>query len=187
MNPLLHRIWYATLYWFSPPWDTGIPAPELIREIANRPAGRAIDIGCGTGTNLLYMTKHGWEVTGVDFIPRAVAKARRKLKSFPSTLIVADVTKLVALDLPRPYDLALDIGCFHSLTPEARGEYAHGLSHWMRKGSIYLLYAWQPAFPGDPNGVSREDVERCFGKEFLPDRYEQGTGRPSAWYFFLRK
>jgi SAM-dependent methyltransferase len=187
MKTMFPRLWYSTLYWFHPPWDTGIPAPELVRTIADLPPGRAIDIGCGTGTNLRYLAEHGWRITGVDFVPRAIAKARKKLKKFSPTLMVADVTKLAELALPGPYDLALDMGCFHSLTPAGREKYSAGLSGWMKPGSLYLLYAFQPSSPRDPNGLSKEAVLRCFEREFGLTRYEQGTGRSSAWYFFKRK
>ena len=63
------------------PWDSGIPPPELVELIegpnALRPE-RALDIGCGTGTNCKYLLDHGWEVTGVDFVQRALAAAKRK-------------------------------------------------------------------------------------------------------------
>jgi SAM-dependent methyltransferase len=187
MKSAFVRFGYSILYWFHPPWDTGIPAPELVRTIADLPPGRAIDIGCGTGTNLLYLAEHGWQITGIDFIPRAIAKAQRKLKAYPAVLYTADATKLDTLDLPGPYDLALDIGCFHGLPAGGRMPYARGLAHWMKPGGIYLLYAWQPSSAQDPSGVSKEEVLRCFEKQFTLSRYEQGTGRSSAWYFFGRK
>jgi cyclopropane fatty-acyl-phospholipid synthase-like methyltransferase len=187
MKSPLYRLWYSIMYWFSPPWDTGIPAPELVRTVAELPPGRAMDIGCGTGTNLLYLAQHGWHVTGVDFVPRAIARAREKLEPYSPVLVTADATKLKTLDLPGPYDLALDMGCFHGLSPEGSAAYAEGLAHWMTDEGLFLLYAWQPASPQDPNGVSKESVLRCFKKLFTLYRYEQGTGRPSAWYFFRRK
>jgi hypothetical protein len=97
------------------------------------------------------------------------------------------VTNLAALALPGPYDLALDMGCFHSLPAERQASYAHGLAHWMKQGGLFLLYAWQPGFPGDTRGISREDVAACFDPEFTLFQYEQGTGHPSAWYYFKRQ
>jgi SAM-dependent methyltransferase len=184
MASWIRRFRYSLLYRFSPPWDTGIPAPELIRTVADLPPGRAIDIGCGTGTNLLYLAERGWRVTGIDFIARAISTAKRKLAAFPATLLIADVRRMESLTLPGPYDLALDMGCFHGLAPRDRAEYARGLARWMKPGGLFLLYAWQPAFPEDSRGVPREEVESCFGKEFQLFRYEQGTGHPSAWYYF---
>jgi SAM-dependent methyltransferase len=187
MTSGLSRLWYSIMYLFSPPWDTGIPAPELVRTVASLPAGRAMDIGCGTGTNLLFLAQRGWEVTGVDFVHRAIAVARKKLKTFPATLRVVDVTKLESADLPGPYDLALDMGCFHSLARADRARYERGLAHWVKPGGLFLLYAFQPAGPGDSRGVSRGDVLQYFAADFRCSEYEQGTGRPSAWYFFVRK
>jgi SAM-dependent methyltransferase len=186
MHRPFRRFWFSIRYWFHPRWDTGIPAPELVQTVAGLPPGRAIDVGCGTGTNLRYLAELGWQVTGVDFVARAIAKARKKLKSFAPTLIVADVTKLAELTLPGPYDLALDMGCFHGLTSDGREKYAAGLARWMKPGGIYLLYAFQPSSPQDPYGLSREAVVRCFERGFTLMRYEQGTGRPSAWYYFSR-
>src|SRR6266480_276486 len=63
------------------PWDSGIPPPELIAVIegARRlPPGRALDLGCGTGTTAVYMASHGWQMTGVDFVPKAIRVARAK-------------------------------------------------------------------------------------------------------------
>jgi SAM-dependent methyltransferase len=187
MGSRLGRIWYSILYRFSPPWDTGIPAPELVRIVASLPPGRAFDIGCGTGTNLLYLAEHGWEVTGVDFVGRAIGAAKRKLSSYPAVLRIADVAKMEALQLPGPYDLALDMGCFHSLARADHARYARGLAHWMKPGGVYMLYAWQPDHPGDSRGISREDVVTGFAGDFHLYQYEQGTGHPSAWYYFNRK
>jgi len=186
MNPSLRKLWFRLIYWFRPPWDTGIPAPELVRTVADLPPGRAIDIGCGTGTNLRYLAERRWQVAGIDFAPRAIARARDRLKSFPHTLLVADATKLAALDLPGPFDLALDMGCFHSLAPEGRASYAEGLAKWMRRGSTYLLYAWLPSAPGGPAGIPRAEIQRCFQPAFRLANFELGAGRPSAWYFFVR-
>jgi len=48
------------------PWDTGISPPELLKYLAESSPGHALDLGCGTGTNAITITKHGWQVVGVD-------------------------------------------------------------------------------------------------------------------------
>ena len=177
----MRRLAYGLWYLFRPPWDTGIPAPELVRTIAGRAPGRALDLGCGTGTNVRYLADHGWQAAGIDYAPGAIRKAWRKCAGLNHiTLLVADVTRLAALNLPGPFDLALDMGCFHSLTDDGRQAYAAGLARWMRPGGLYLLYARLP-----PGGPARETVERSFAG-FRPTRFELGQGRPSAWYYFER-
>src|SRR3990167_6337642 len=125
----VRRLAYGLWYLFRPPWDTGIPAPELVRTIAGRAPGRALDLGCGTGTNVRYLADHGWQAAGIDYAPGAIRKAWRKCAGLNHiTLLVADVTRLAALDLPGPFDLALDMGCFPSLTDDGRQAYAAGLA-----------------------------------------------------------
>jgi cyclopropane fatty-acyl-phospholipid synthase-like methyltransferase len=178
------RITFNLAYYFRPPWDTGIPAPEIVRFIAGKPPGKAIDVGCGTGTNLRYLARHKWEITGIDFAPKAIAKAKRKLADVPKTLLVADVTKFAELELPGPYDLALDMGCFHSLSAAGRLAYVKGLEKWVKPQGIFMVYAFQPFDETDMRGISREAMTGYFKDLFELINYEQGQGRPSAWYYF---
>ncbi|MGH2524946.1 MAG: hypothetical protein ACRDH2_20755, partial [Anaerolineales bacterium] len=64
--------------------------------------------------------------------------------------------------------------------------YATGLKHWMKPGAVYLLYAWQPDSARKLWGIPREEVVSTFADGFKPTGYEQGRGRPSAWYYFER-
>ncbi|TMK17193.1 MAG: methyltransferase domain-containing protein [Actinobacteria bacterium] len=62
------------------PWDTGVTPPEVVDLIegpAAVAAGRALDLGCGTGTNVRYLAQHGWEATGVDAVPAGSTVRRR--------------------------------------------------------------------------------------------------------------
>lgn len=46
MLKLTRSIAFNLSYLFHPRWDTGIPAPELLRFIQGKPPGKAIDFGC---------------------------------------------------------------------------------------------------------------------------------------------
>lgn len=184
----MKRLTFTLWYWLQkPPWDSGIPAPELVRALEGRPAGSALDVGCGTGTNVRYLAERGWQATGVDFAPSAIAKAKRKLNHLNATLLVGDVTKLESLPLPGPFDLALDMGCWHSLGSQDQLRYITGLAHWLKPGGQYLLYAFQPEAGRNLWGYSREAVIQTFSAGFTLTDYEQGHGRPSAWYYFARR
>ena len=38
--------------------------------------GKGLDIGCGSGRDLVYLSMNGWQMTGVDVQPAAVARAQ---------------------------------------------------------------------------------------------------------------
>lgn len=57
-------------------WSAG-PNQFLAAEVADLPAGRALDLACGEGRNALFLAEQGWRVTAVDFADVALAKARR--------------------------------------------------------------------------------------------------------------
>jgi len=187
MRKSLKNIAFNLAYLFRPRWDTGIPAPELVRFITGKAPGNALDVGCGTGTNLLYLAQHSWKVTGIDFAPLAIARAKRKLRDNPKTLLVADVTKLAELELPGPFDLALDMGCFHSLSGMDRLAYGKGMEKWIKSNGVLMIYSFQPSNYPDVKGITREEMVVCFKDYFELVNYEQGQGRPSAWYYFLRR
>src|ERR1700730_6361085 len=60
-------------------WDRDVPTADLVQLVEGASApGRALDLGCGTGTDSTYLAQHGWDVTGVDMVPEARAIARRR-------------------------------------------------------------------------------------------------------------
>ncbi len=171
------------------PWDTGITPPEVMEFLAQTPAGKALDLGCGTGTNAITLARHGWQVTAVDFSPRAIQKARQKAASAGLSIAfhVADVTNLSMLH--GPYDYVLDIGCLDRKSHEGRRRYARELERLTAPSSWYMLYAWLPRpWRGSLWGISVEEVHSLFGSLFTRERYVIGEekGHPSAWYWYRR-
>ena len=182
----MRRLLFSVWYWLPRKrrWDTGVSPPELERFVASHPPGRALDLGCGTGTNIVYLARHGWSAVGVDFAARAIAKARRRARDagVSSTFVVGDVTRLA---VAGPFDLALDLGCLHSIPPAGRAGYEASLARVVRSGGTYLLYAFAPG--GPTFGLTSDDVRATFADAFEVVSVEEGRGRPSAWYTLVRQ
>lgn len=188
---MIRRLLFELMYWIRrTPWDTGVTPPEVVGFVAERSPGTAIDLGCGTGTNALYLAERGWRVVGVDFSNWAVRAARRKAQSggYQAEFRQDDVTRLEGIQ--GPFDLALDIGCFHSLPVDRRKAYADRLGELVAPGGTYLLYSWLPR--DDDSGSStpsQKEVASLFGAHFEPLAIEIGSerSRKSAWYTFKKK
>ncbi len=194
---MMQRLWWNITYWLGKtPWDTGITPPEVCAAVEGGlvPPGRALDLGCGTGTNVIYLARHGFEVIGVDISSRAIGKARHKIEqagqSPKAHVYAGDVTRLDTLPIAGPFDLGLDIGCFHNLDLQVRPGYVKGLASRMRSGGLYLLYAFGPLYRGGRRvGLAPEEAERLFVPCFDLLRVDHGQDRGgigSAWYT-LRK
>jgi SAM-dependent methyltransferase len=175
-------------YWRrQTPWDTHVTPPEVMEFITRTPPGKALDLGCGTGTNAITLARHGWRVTGVDFIPKAILDARVKAarSGFAIEFLVASVTDLSSLS--GPFDYVLDIGCLHALKAEDRNRYAVNLSRLLRPQAWYMLYAWLPRpSGGGVVGISAEEVESLLRANLSNVRTLTGeeNGNPSAWYWY---
>jgi cyclopropane fatty-acyl-phospholipid synthase-like methyltransferase len=171
------------------PWDSGISPPELLEFIEKHPPERAIDLGCGTGTNVITLAQHGWQVSGVDFAPRAIKIAQQKTKAekIDADLQVGDVTKLRGID--GKFDLALDMGCFHNLG-DKKSDYLNRLSEILAPNGFWLLYAHilSPEFADPDHGISSAEINRLESLFNLIWR-KDGTdkiGRNSVWALFQK-
>jgi SAM-dependent methyltransferase len=141
MSSIFRRFFYALSYLGNPPWDTGISPPELLEFLASHSPGRALDLGCGTGTNLITLAEHGWQVNGIDFSASAVRSARRRMsaKDLKGQVWQADVTH--QLPVIGQFDLILDIGCYHDLSAADRCGYRENVRTRLAKSGTFLIYA----------------------------------------------
>lgn len=108
------RDWEATYREADLPWDTGTPDPHLVDFVGrgHLASGKALEVGCGTGTNCLWLAEQGFEVLGVDISPTAIQLAESKAGGAPRVRFAA--LDFLEQDVPDgPYDLVFDRGCFH--------------------------------------------------------------------------
>jgi SAM-dependent methyltransferase len=162
---LMYRVGFA-------PWDNELVPPELVELVEGPralPPGRALDLGCGRGTHAIYLAQHGWQVTGVDLVPRALETARRKADAAGAqpTFVPGDITRLLELGIGMDYDLLLDVACFHGLTADQRPGATRQITRVARSGAILLLVGFAPAKRGPlPHGIDKDEIVRLFEGEW---------------------
>jgi SAM-dependent methyltransferase len=149
------------------PWDTGVPSKELARvldetRLAESRAPqrlRAIDLGCGAGTNAIYLAQRGFAATGVDgsAVALELARERAARAGVQVDWVLADVGALPPF--PEPFDFVFDRGCYHCVRRANVAGYAASLARITRPGTRMLLLA------GNANEQSDEGPPRVHEHE----------------------
>ena len=185
---MARKTFFALQYWLKdPPWDTGITPPEVYRFLEEHPPGRALDLGCGTGTNVITLAEQGWQVAGIDFVPRAIRIARRKIrgKGLANRLDFQVGNALSGDFYQGEYNLILDIGCFHGFSDADAGNYARNVSAHLAEAGSLLLYVHLRQGLGPGHGASEASLAKLGEYLKLVWRKDgEESDRPSAWMEF---
>jgi SAM-dependent methyltransferase len=151
------------------------------------PVGRALDLGCGTGTNAIYLAQHSFAVTAIDISRRAIALAKRKARSASLGDRIrferGDVTLMRRWALGQSIDFAYDIGCFHNLKAEHVG------ATYLRRACASLLSSLGTP-QADRAGVALDEIAALFDPAYRLDGMRRGSdrhGRGSAWYTLIKR
>lgn len=143
------------------PWDTGEPDEYLVDFVGSGEvaAGRALDVGCGTGTNALWLARQGFDVVGVDLASAAIdsARARHEGSGLPCRFERLDV---LAGGLPGgPFDLVFDRGCFHVFddAPD-RAVFAARIAEVLAPGGRWLSLVGSTEGPPREHGPPRRSA-----------------------------
>lgn len=161
---LLFRIFYRL---GVTPWD-GHPLPTSLTNLiegdhAPTPA-TALDIGCGTGDNSIYLARHGWQVTGVDYVQKAVDKARAKssAEGVDVRFEQADATRLGEQNVGSDFALIIDNGCLHGMNDEDRIDYVREVTAAAAPGARLLLVEFIPGGSYGVPGIEPSEVAQRF-------------------------
>ncbi len=187
------------------PWDTGITPPEVQefwkKHTPSLAGNLALDIGCGTGLNTLFLARQGLSAIGFDLSGQALMLACKRLSPSAASgqerprgsamFVQADVTRLPVGSLGATY--ALDIGCLHSLPDDRRPAYAQGVIRALRPGGYYHLYVFDGSKSDGPGarGMDDGEVAALFDGKMEIVSEERGVSstqvsRPSSWFLLKR-
>jgi len=167
------------------PWHEATPPALLVKALDQRDtAGRALDIGCGSGTYSIYMAERGYQVTAIDFMPQAITmlQARIAENDLAIEAVQADVGQWSA---SHPFDVVLDVGCLHTPGTIELGAYKAQLLNWLLPGGDFILVhfgrrGWWDWWPIGPQRTYADTLCRQLAPEFelVEDASEVRRGFP---------
>lgn len=181
------------------PWDTGKPSAELVRVVAEEriAPGSALELGCGTGTNAVWLAQQGFTVTAVDISPLALDKARQRAAAAGVSVRFLEADLLSTPDLGGPFAFVFDRGCYHVVRRLDVRPYLVTLRQATLPGTAALVLtgnAREPHSPGPPV-VTEEEIRTELGqlfeivrlREFRFDEAEAVGVRFLGWSCLLRR
>jgi SAM-dependent methyltransferase len=194
-----HRDWNESYRVGDLPWDTGRPSSELQRVVSRNTIQpcRALELGCGTGTNSVWLAQQGFEATGIDLAPLAVEQAEKRAYATGVKVhfVVADVLHLP--DLDGPFAFFFDRGCYHAVRRNAAEQYAPAVARQLASGGRGLILAGNALEPHDPGPpvVTEEQIRDELGlafqildlQEFRFDEAPGVTERFLGWSCLIEK
>lgn len=182
--------WYDWLYrimkWLRVPvqWVFGTH-PELagLVESGRVRRGRAVDLGCGAGREVIYLASQGFDVTGVDISPTAIGMARKAADAagVEADFLIDDLTNLESIS--GPFDLILDYGALNDLNPEQRDAFMTQVLPLAADDSQFVLMCFDSKLP---LAEVRERFGHSYAIESVSSKSETGTRRTISIYLMER-
>jgi SAM-dependent methyltransferase len=162
---MLSRAWRAGVV----PGGAQVPDSRLTELVEGRvggPAalrpGRALDLGCGTGRNSIYLARQGWDVVAIELAEYAIDIARNRADDAGVSVrfIEGDVTKLPEFDIGSGFSLLVDVGCYQALPAKEQAAYIASTTQVAAPGAVLLMLAIMH-IPGKPS-LTPDDVRDHF-------------------------
>jgi SAM-dependent methyltransferase len=190
-------------------WDKGV-GPELVRLVESRrltpsrlAPGRAVDLGCGTGANVLFLAENGFDAVGVDFSPVAVEQAQRAARRHGladrARFVVGDVTAHGIPGADGPFDLVVAYNTLQDLRGHARTAMAATIRRLSRPGSVVVLWCYYGnlrdlplvSYKGPsrlaPFVVTPGEEKELFGSNFDIERLDSPAAETGTACFLLTR
>ncbi|MGB7094490.1 MAG: class I SAM-dependent methyltransferase [Anaerolineales bacterium] len=187
MNKWLYELFYSIPF-ISISWIFGSPheRKEYVQLVENGSltVGTAIDLGCGEGSNAIYLSQKGFDVTGVDYSPTAIKRATTNAQAalVEVTFVEDDLTQLRHVN--GTFDLLVDFGAINDLNSGDRDLYLKNVLPLTHPGCHFILMCFTNSLP--PDEIEGRFVDH-FNIENLTRRSERVTPRAIDFYFMTSK
>ncbi|MFM8798412.1 MAG: methyltransferase domain-containing protein [Fluviibacter sp.] len=165
MTQLTPNFWQEKFETQQTGWDRGQASPQLMHWLASgalnpRETQRIAVPGCGKGWEVAALSEAGFETTGLDYTPAAVAEAQQRLQvaGLAGEVVQADVLTYTP---EQPFDAVYEQTCLCALTPDNWVAYSQQLMRWIRPGGrLYALFM-QVSRPGSQQGLVEGPPFHC--------------------------
>ncbi len=153
------------------PWELGRPKDvvvELMESGLISKGSRVLDIGCGAGSNTVFISGAGYNVIGLDFVPLAL---KHSIELAEENSLEIPFTAADAAYLPfrsSVFDLIIDLGCFHCMAEGRRGDYIDEVSRVIRPGGFIQLTCFNKKgdIPEVASSFDEADIRTLFSRNF---------------------
>lgn len=135
---------------------------ELFRKFCKKQPREILDIGCGTGSHAIELSKRGYNLSGIDISPGMVEQAKRKARD-AKVEIDFQIQDMKSLDFPSKFDAAICMfgGFGYLITEDDYNEFLTRLKGALKKDSPFLFEFWNigGVKPGFKNWIKTRDSE----------------------------
>lgn len=192
---LMYRVWA--------PWDSVGVRQDLINLLEGGqvdPQGypRSLDLGCGTGANVVHLAALGFEAWGVDFSDVAIRKARLRARksAVGAHFVIGDLTQESIPGIEGPFDLLTDFGTLDDLRGDDRRAMAGTITRLARPGSKFLEYCFYGetdqlprfSFKGTSkySHIAPGELDELFGEQWDIDDFAEYPEWKTASFLLTR-
>lgn len=143
------------------PWDSADPDPHLVDFVEGgmiAPA-RVLEVGCGTGTNAIWLASRGFEVHGIDIAPLAIESAEGKRRASEVNVRFSVLDFLREEPPSGPFDFVFDRGVLHVFdAADERARFAARVAELLRPGGHWLSLVGSTEGPPRDHGPPRRSA-----------------------------
>lgn len=175
-------------------WTAGTASPELIKVVWEnliKKGSKVLEVGCGIGSEAVFLAVRGMRVSAIDVSFEAIKKAKQLaiVYGVEVDFQVGDALSLTYAD--EEFDVFCDQGCFHHLTDEERIPYLSELCRVLKPGGLYILRSFSDKIPGgpQPRRISSKELIKTFSQDLDLEHLERvlsfttsQRNRPLGWF-----